>query len=998
MIDDSQDPAVLPLTVTADGRLRALFQELEKKPGLLQVSLGSVEQGILVMSAEGRLMRFNDRVVQLLDLPVNFLNQQPTLAEMVRFQLLRGDFAANDEAQAVKMREALALPEPQASQALMMGDYIRTTHSDRLVEVRTQRLRDDTVVRTFTDITGVIQEIAEREQTQSALMTSEEHLRLIAAQLPGMLYQVFLSSTGERRYTFISDGVRDIYGIEPEAVMADGDLLKTFRHPEDAVAVEAEVRASALSPHPMTMQFRLKLADGTVKWVQMASTVVQYEGGGAMRTGVMIDITQRKNIEAALRESEEMFRQVTAQIPGMVYRVTFPFGGTRRYDFVSQGVVGLYGLTPEAVMADGLLLETFRLPEDAGMVEDELAQASQSRLPMSNEFRIRLPDGRIKWVHITSDWIGDVPEGIVRSGVVIDITERYQFDLERRQTEERWKLALESTGDGMWDWHIPSGVERFSQRFVEMYGYQLSDFNNLAEEFDQLNHPEDIPQIKRDRQAHFDGITPTYFNEHRVKCKDGSWKWIMTRGMVIERDAAGKPVRMIGTHTDISQRKQSEAMIWHQANYDTLTGLPNRRMLHERIGHDILHCQQGGSRLAVLFIDLDHFKEVNDTLGHAKGDVLLIEAARRIAAQLGDHDTVARMGGDEFTVVLHETAQGNEGTVRVVQSILQAMATAFQLGEEQVFVSASIGITIYPQDATEVESLFKNADQALYVAKGAGRNRYSFYTPHLQLAALNRARLANDLRLGLQQQQFFMVYQPIVDLRTGAVRKAEALMRWQHPGRGLVSPAEFIPIAETSGLIIEMGDWAFRHVAAQAHAWRSTLCPEFQVSVNKSPAQFHHDAGSNHVWLNYLAELGLPGAAIAVEITEGLLLDVSEGVTSQLLNLHDEGVQVSLDDFGTGYSSLSYLQRFDIDIIKIDQSFVRHLVPESTDLVLCKAIIVMAHALGMKVVAEGIETEQQRDLLVAAGCDYGQGYWLARPMPASAFEAFLAAHHSPAAP
>jgi EAL domain-containing protein (putative c-di-GMP-specific phosphodiesterase class I) len=273
------------------------------------------------------------------------------------------------------------------------------------------------------------------------------------------------------------------------------------------------------------------------------------------------------------------------------------------------------------------------------------------------------------------------------------------------------------------------------------------------------------------------------------------------------------------------------------------------------------------------------------------------------------------------------------------------------------------------------------------VAKGAGRNRFSFFTPALQEAARLRAQLTHDMRTALVTQEFRVFYQPIVELATGAIHKAEALVRWQHPTRGLISPAEFIPVAESSGLIVEIGEWVFTQAAAQVQAWRTALHPQFQVSVNKSPVQFENPNPAHTPWIEQLHALGLPGDSIVVEITEGLLLSNSDGVVEQLLALSDVGINVSLDDFGTGYSSLSYLQRFDIDFVKIDQSFVRHLVAGSTDLVLCQAIIAMAHALGMKVVAEGVETAAQRDLLAAAGCDFAQGYLYSRPVSAPEFEA-----------
>jgi len=631
----------------------------------------------------------------------------------------------------------------------------------------------------------------------------------------------------------------------------------------------------------------------------------------------------------------------------------------------------------------------FFAASSAHTISAAIREAEESGRPHDLELEMVTAKGRPIWVHSVGQVGYENGQITKRTSVIQDITERRQAQAALRESEERWKLALEGVGDGVWDWNIQTDVEVFSQRFKAMYGYSEDEIPDSASAFDSLTHPDDLPQMVKDYQAHFSGLTTTYANEHRILCKDGSWKWVLSRGMVISRDEAGRPLRMIGTHTDITARKDSEAIIWQQANFDNLTGLPNRRMLRDRLEQEIKKSDREGRQLAVLFIDLDHFKEVNDTLGHEAGDLLLVEAARRIRHCVRDSDTVARMGGDEFTIVLAELHDG-QWLERITQNLLNAMAALFQIGNEQVYVSASIGITMYPADAREVEDLFKNADQALYVAKGAGRNRFSFFTPALQAAAQNRVRIANDLRQGLVDNQFHVAYQPIVDLRTGSISKAEALIRWHHPTRGLISPVEFIPIAESSGLIVEIGEWVFRQAAEQARRWRLSHHPAFQISVNKSPVQFHNDAGRQLSWLNHLQELGLPGDSVVVEITEGLLLDSSASVSAQLLQLRDAGVQVSLDDFGTGYSSLTYLQRFDIDYIKIDQSFVRHLIPGCTELSLCKAIIVMAHELGVQVIAEGVETSAQRDLLAAAGCDYGQGYLFSPALPAAVFDAFMA--------
>jgi len=343
------------------------------------------------------------------------------------------------------------------------------------------------------------------------------------------------------------------------------------------------------------------------------------------------------------------------------------------------------------------------------------------------------------------------------------------------------------------------------------------------------------------------------------------------------------------------------------------------------------------------------------------------------------------LGGDEFTLILGEL-DDPRSIARVAQSILNSMAAPFQLKNESCYVSFSIGIVLYPDDAIDVDDLLKKADQAMYAAKQQGRNRFCYFTLGMQQAAETRLRLVNDLHSALADHQFWVAYQPIVELATGDIHKAEALVRWQHPTLGLISPAVFIPVAEDTGMIIEIGEWVFQQAANQVGKWRTNHYPLFQISVNKSPVQFH-DKGVDHGdWFKYLQRLGLPGSCIVVEITESLLLDISPIVAAKLIAFRDTGMQVSLDDFGTGYSSLAYLKKFDIDYLKIDQNFVCNLTGNSTDLALCEAIILMAHKLGMKVIAEGIETLEQRDLLLLAGCDYGQGYLFSKPVSAEEFE------------
>ncbi|QTN26517.1 EAL domain-containing protein [Rhodoferax sp. AJA081-3] len=838
----------------AEEELRAVNAELLENTQLLQTTLTSISQGILLFDAALRVRKFNPRVCELLDLPIEFLSTRPTEHELVRFQLQRGDFGPDAHLVEQDARSQLIKAASGPTETLPTR-YVRQTLSGRTLEVRTQLLPDGGKVRTFADVSDYVQAEADRKRLNQLL-----------------------------------DATQTIAGV--------GGWERDF-------------------------------VSGAVYW--------------------------------------------------------------------TEGIYRILEVTPEEYTPGDLAsTQRFFTPEARAKIQPVLP-ASDAATETTHDLELEMVTwkGRHIWVRFkgTTRWENGRP--LKRTSVLQDVTELRLAEATARESEARWKLALESIGDGVWDWYIQEGTEFFSERLLQMCGYGGGDLNSNPDEFDDRTHPDDLDQLHQARLDHFEGRAPLYHSERRILCKDGSWKWVLSRGMVISRDADGKPLRMIGTFTDISSRKAAEALIRRQAFYDTLTGLPNRRMMRDRLEQEIKRSKRDQQELAILFIDLDHFKEVNDTLGHDRGDMLLVEAGRRIQACVRASDTVARMGGDEFTVILAELPSSShlEG---ILQKLLRALGGVFQLGTEQVFVSASIGITMYPTDATEIEDLLKNADQALYVAKGAGRNRFSFFTPALQEAALTRVRLASDLRTALLEQQFHVVYQPIVELATGAIHKAEALIRWRHPTRGLVSPAAFIPIAESSGLIVEIGDWVFQQAARQVQAWRTVLSDDFQISVNRSPVQFHHNGATDTSWAQQLSAQGLPGDSIVVEITEGLLLDTNASVAETLLSLRAAGIGVSLDDFGTGYSSLSYLQKFDIDFVKIDQSFVRHLSANSTELALCRAIVVMAHALDMRVIAEGVETAQQRDLLASVDCDYVQGYLYAQPMLAPDFEAFVTAYRASA--
>ncbi|MGH8633524.1 MAG: putative bifunctional diguanylate cyclase/phosphodiesterase, partial [Burkholderiales bacterium] len=442
-----------------------------------------------------------------------------------------------------------------------------------------------------------------------------------------------------------------------------------------------------------------------------------------------------------------------------------------------------------------------------------------------------------------------------------------------------------------------------------------------------------------------------------------------------------------GTGRDITEQKRAEEQIRHMAHYDALTELPNRMLLHDRIGQAIAQSQRDQEVLAILFIDLDRFKTVNDSLGHAVGDHLLKTVAGLLESCTRGSDTIARIGGDEFVVLLGGLKEPEDAR-HVAQKVLDALAEPVVVDGHELRITPSVGICAYPHDGEDVETLMRNADTAMYYAKQMGRNNYQFFTQAMNDAAQQRLVIENDLRHAVERNEFLLHYQPQLDLKSGAIIGFEALVRWRHPQRGMVPPSDFIAAAEESGLIGPLGEWVLRQACTEARAWRDAGHPELQVSVNCSAQQFQREGFVETVDL-ILSGTGLPASCLELEITESVIVQRSEEVIARLAALDTMGVRISIDDFGTGYSSLSYLKRFAIHQLKIDQSFVRDISSDPDDAAIVSAIIAISHSLGLKVVAEGVETAEQLAFLRSLGCDGAQGYYFSRPVPADEFARLL---------
>ncbi|GIZ52217.1 sensor domain-containing protein [Noviherbaspirillum aridicola] len=808
------------------------------------------------------------------------------------------------------------------------------------------------------------------------LRDSEARLNAIVTRAPVGLSEI----SDQGRFLRVNDALCSMLGRSREELLAAG--VADVTHPEDVMRSLEAFGRLLQEREAVSVDKRYLDAEGRVIYARSSLNLLDH-GGRRTVLAVTVDLSARRLAEQALAESEARFRALADASPALIWHLD-PNG---KIDYLNRRYLALTGRSAEDLERNW----TSELhPDERDAWLQQLAHARGSRSSVRGRLRMRSADADWRWMEThASPWFGAGGAYAGHVGISIDVTDLVLTQQELAVSNERLKLAIEGSGDGVWDWDIAHDRVICSDRLRQMLGYDAADRLDSVKDWAQRTHPEDRQGAQEALDACMAGRSAAYRHEHRLLCKSGDWKWVLARAIVVARDEHGRALRMTGTVTDISEKRQSEEVIWRHANFDGLTKLPNRRLFRDRLEFSVLKARRNGLPMALLFIDLDRFKEANDLLGHDVGDQLLVEAAHRIARCVRSSDTVARLGGDEFTAILTDLVDLAH-VEWIAQKIISALSEPFRLGNEVVYLSASVGITLYPSDAQTPQALIRNADQAMYAAKNGGRNRFSYFTPAMQAQAQTRLRLIADLRGALAGEELQVWYQPVVDLRSGRIAKAEALLRWFHPQMGLVEPQRFIPCAEESGLINDIGEWVFRQAAQHSRRWGERLGQPFQISVNKSPVQFL-GRGRDSDWGGHLKDLGLAGSSISVEITEGLLLDASPIIIDRLMQLRGAGIEVAIDDFGTGYSSMAYLRKFQIDYLKIDRSFVQQVATDSGDRAIVRSIIAMAHELGLRVVAEGVENDEQRHALVEAGCDYGQGYLISGALPPEAFEQMLLA-------
>jgi diguanylate cyclase (GGDEF)-like protein/PAS domain S-box-containing protein len=687
---------------------------------------------------------------------------------------------------------------------------------------------------------------------------------------------------------------------------------------------------------------------------------------------------------AAPADSARMLTTLIGNLDGLVFRCRNDAAWTMGY--VSAGSLRLTGYTPEELTGNRFVSYADLIHEDdRDLVARACAAAIANRERYSIEYRLRHRDGGIRWVAERGAPVQDAATGDWEfEGFVEDVSERKRAQHALEQAESRYHSIFEHALEGIFHSTPDGRYLTANPALARIYGYGspeelLADMHDIPRQL--YVEPERREEFRRliESQEQVSGFELQAFR------KNGEVIWLSVNAYV-RRDDQGNVAYYEGTVEDITNRRLYQAQIERQANYDALTGLANRTLLGTRLRAAIAEAAASDGQIAVAFIDLDQFKFINDTFGHELGDSLLQSMADRLRASVRGSDLVARQGGDEFVLLLQGYRPGD--LAGVIQRVHATIAQAWRAGGRDFHVSSSIGVAVYPADGDRADLLLRNADAAMYKAKESGRNGFQFFTAELNHALVERLNTEHLLRSALARKQFLLHYQPRIDMATGRIAGAEALLRWRLPQQGLIQPGRFISVAEDTGLIVPIGRWVLHSACQQARDWLDEGLPPVIVSVNVSPRQFR-EGNIVATIAEALQATRLPAQLLQIELTEGLAMHGAEKYVAMLERIKALGVQIAVDDFGTGYSSLSYLKRFPVDQLKVDRSFVTDLATDRNDAVIVQAIIALGHKLGLRVVAEGVETQQQLDYLRHAGCDEMQGFLFGAPMIAADFATVL---------
>lgn len=877
------------------------------------------------------------------------------------------DYTHPDDVESVNRAFVELLDKPGSRHSL---EY-KMRHADgswRYVETVCSNLLNDPAVR------GVVvnyRDVTERREAEEKLRKSEASLAE-AQRISNLGNWEWNVKTGEVSW---SDEVYRIYGFAPREIIPTLDKLMERVHPDDRELLRRAINGALYEYKPYDLEHRIVRPDGVERVVHCRAEVAFDENGEPLRMlGTVHDITGHKRAEEALRESEERFRTAFENAP---VGVAFVSTDDMRYLRVNCALCEMLGYSEEELLEKTSPEITH--PGDHEISEDLASRALGGEFESYDlERRYLHGDGHLAW-NLTNVSLIRNSRGEPSYFVCLhqDITERKVAEEALRESEERFRTAFEDAPIGVALVGLDRRYLKVNRALCEMLGYSEEEL--LAMTSREITHPDDLKaSADRTRRALEKGAGSSYL-EKRYMHADGHIVWALSSVSLV-RDSRGEPDYFVALFQNIMERKALEERLEHQVLHDPLTGLANRTLFMDRLEQALARLDRRDKPIAVLFVDLDDFKLVNDSLGHEVGDRLLVEVAGRLRECVRPEDTVARLGGDEFVILLEGISDLGDAR-RVAERAVSSVEVPFCFEGHEVFVGTSIGIAPASEAPDEPEDLLRNADMALYRAKHRGKARYEFFDESMSNEALERLELESTLRKALGREEFRVYYQPKISMATGRIVSLEALVRWEHPERGLLEPREFLPAAEKTGLIVPLGEWVLCEVCHQGREWQERFAGQSppRVCTNVSSRQFLQTDLVGEV-AGALRESGMKAQGLSLEIPEGVLMDDAETNVEKLTTLKDLGVHIVIDDFGTAFSSLSYLKNFPLNFLKIDRSLIVKLGEKPEDEAIVRAMIGLAHALGWAVTAQGVENEEQLDLLRELGCNIVQGYYFTRPV------------------
>jgi diguanylate cyclase (GGDEF)-like protein/PAS domain S-box-containing protein len=833
-----------------------------------------------------------------------------------------------------------------------------------------------------------VRDISERKKAELDLRESEEKFRGIFEQAAVGI--AITSPSG--KFLAVNPGICEWLGYTSEELMQL--TMEEIIHPEEIELDHQDIEELINnSIEEFSKEKRYLRKDGNLVWGQITVSLIRdLMDTPRYLVGVITDITERKKTEAALvksekalRESEERLDSILSSLEDIVWSAD---PRTFEYIYINPAIEKVYGYPVTEFFQNGRLWINIVHPEDKTKVEYSSLELSTKGVSKDIEYRIIRADGEIRWIRDRARMIYDREGKALRmDGIAVDVTERKNAEYDLKKSEEQFRRTFELAPIGMAITDLKGKYEKVNNALCDALNYSKEELLDRRLSDIDITHPEDIATDMAFNKRLLRGEISHFQREKRYLAKDDRIVNVLLQ-VVLVQDRQGNPIHVVRQIVDITQRKKMEERLLYSANHDVLTGLPNRMLFIDRLQKLLKIKKENSDYLfAVLFLDLDRFKMVNDSMGHSIGDKLLMAISHKLLSCVRTEDTVARFGGDEFTILLRQISSKEEASA-IAERIHQSLKNPFLIEGYEIFTSASIGIALADVHYEKPEEMLRDADLTMYHAKETGRSRHEIFDHTMYQQIRSRLELETDLRKAIQQKEFVLNYQPILNLKTGALVGFEALIRWQNPHRGFVSPMYFIPIAEETGLIVSIGEWVLEEACRQMTQWKNQFpqSKNLTISVNLSGRQIKEIQLINKID-EIVLKTQFEAHRLKLEITESILMENMEETTLLFQQLRDRQIKLSMDDFGTGYSSLSYLHRFPMNTLKIDRAFVSPIENDSQKHhEIIQAIITLAHAFKMDVVAEGIETETQVTKLKKLGCEYGQGYFFDKPLKALEIE------------